>query len=141
MLFSSAIKRAVDDASNGNYASAIETLLNAISSIKTSKVFSYIFEVLKIFCTFRWQKTTEQKWWLPHCKIVSMALRRKVLELRVARPVEIQTERNGGIDPVTDPEAGKCRFLVILRRSQSWPNFRISSFILLIVILNTIVKL
>ena len=38
MLFSSAIKRAVDDASNGNYASAIETLLNAISSIKTSKV-------------------------------------------------------------------------------------------------------
>jgi len=37
-ISSSAIKRAVDDASNGNYASAIETLLNAISSIKTSKV-------------------------------------------------------------------------------------------------------
>ena len=62
------------------------------------------------------------------------------MELRVARPVEIQTERNGGIDPVTDPEVGKFGFLVILRRSQSWPNFRISSFIL-IVILNTIVKL
>jgi len=37
-ISSSAIKRAVDDASNGNYSSAIETLLNAISSIKASKV-------------------------------------------------------------------------------------------------------
>jgi cleavage and polyadenylation specificity factor subunit 6/7 len=37
-ISSSAIKRAVDDASNGDYGSAIETLLNAISQIKQSKV-------------------------------------------------------------------------------------------------------
>ena len=63
------------------------------------------------------------------------------MELRVARPVEIQTERNGGIDPVTDPEAGKCRFLAKLRKIQSWPNFRNPPFIILVLILNTILKL
>ena len=36
--FSSAIKKAVDDASHGDYGSAIECLLNAISQIKQSKV-------------------------------------------------------------------------------------------------------
>lgn len=35
---SSAIKRAVDDASNGDYSGAIETLCNAISTIKQSRV-------------------------------------------------------------------------------------------------------
>ena len=37
-IFSSAIKKAVDDASHGDYGSAIECLLNAISQIKQSKV-------------------------------------------------------------------------------------------------------
>ena len=44
--YSSAIKRSVEDAAAGDYSSAIETLLNAISLIKQSKVYSIIVMIM-----------------------------------------------------------------------------------------------